>query len=134
MIKRISIALAALALAACTALGLAGTAASVLAGAATPASIQATGDKVVLKGTQALIIAHLTYQSVGEAALAGRRTGLISDAQWATVKQYDNVVYSYLQKGDAAQSGAEKAANAASALDAIYQLKALLPSSLFGGH
>ena len=80
MFKRISIMLGALALCACTALSTAGTVGSVLLGGSTPPAIQAVGQTVVLDGSKALAIAHLTYEGVGDAALAGRRSHLINDA------------------------------------------------------
>jgi hypothetical protein len=71
MFRKLSFALLALALASCAALPLAGSAASVLLGGPTPPAIQAVGQTVVLDGSKALAMAHLTYESVGAAALAG---------------------------------------------------------------
>jgi hypothetical protein len=136
MIKRISVLIGALALCACAALSTATTVGSALLGGPTPPAIQAVGQTVVLDGSKALAIAHLTYESVGAAALAGRRTKvnghpLIGDAAWAQVQAYDNTIYGYLSKGDAAKDSASKAAYASSALKAIDALKSLVPSSLF---
>jgi hypothetical protein len=133
MIKRISVLIGALALCACAALSTATTVGSALLGGPTPPAIQAVGQTVVLDGSKALAIAHLTYESVGDAALAGRRTrpSLIGDAAWAQVKAYDNTIYGYLSKGDAAKDSASKAAYASSALKAIDALKSLVPASLF---
>jgi hypothetical protein len=131
MFKRISILVASLALCACAALGTAATVGSVLLGGATPPAIQAVGQTVVLDGSKALAIAHLTYEGVGDAALAGRRTHLIPDAAWTQIKTYDNAIYGYLSKGDAAKDSASKAAYASSALKAIDAMKSLVPASLF---
>lgn len=136
MYKRISILVATLALCACAALSTASTVGSVLLGGSTPPAIQAVGQTVVLDGSKALALAHLTYEGVGDAALAGRRTKvsghpLIGDAAWAQIKIYDASIYGYLSKGDAAKDSASKAAYASSALQAIDALKALVPASLF---
>lgn len=131
MYKKFSIALVALALCACTALSAATTAVGVLSGGPTPGAIQQVGNTVVLDGTKALVVAHLTYNTVGDAAVSARKNHLINDATWAQVKQYDTVIFGYLSAGDRAQTQAEKAANASSALQAIDALKALVPASLF---
>lgn len=131
MFRRILVLASALALCACASLGTAGTVGSVLLGGSTPPAIQAVGQTVVLDGSKALALAHLTYESVGDAALVGRRTHLIGDDSWAQVKAYDVTIYGYLSKGDAAKDSASKAAYASSALQAIDALKALVPASLF---
>lgn len=118
--RQLSIILAAAALSGCTLLGVVP---SVLTAAT---NVAAAGDKVVINGTRALIVAHLAYQTAGQAALAARRAKLLDDERWENVQQIDRTVYAALQKGDAARDDFARAAAAAEALDGIAEIEVLL--------
>lgn len=83
-----------------------------------------------LSADKALAEAHITYNTLTQAALAGIQSGLITGANKAKVKELDNVVYDTLQKADAATDVVQKAALAAQATGLLGQMQALVPASL----
>lgn len=109
--------LAALALSGC--LGVA-SAVSVL-GSVAP-HVQTAGNKVVMEGTRALIIAHNAYQFVGRTAAAAIRTGKVPPATVDRIEKLNDRAGAILEGGGAAQNAASRAAELLAITDEMQRL------------
>ena len=94
------------------------------AGPAAP-TIQAVADGVTIRGTQALIIAGLVYQTVGTPIAVGMEQGVITGTLKARLQALDLVVRDALRVGRTARDAAEKARQSANALTAITEMARL---------
>lgn len=87
--------------------------------------ITAAADKVVVSGTQGMIIANLVYQSIGTPVAVAMESGVLPASVKAQVKAADRVVITALRTGAKAQDEATKARAAAEALDALASMSRL---------
>jgi len=99
------------------------------AGSKAPAApaVVAVGDQVVVQGGRALILANLTYQTIGTAAAIGMEQGLITGETKVKVKAVSAEIASNLAKGERALLAGDKALSAAAALGAVDRLCKLHP-------
>lgn len=92
---------------------------------AEPGLITVVADKVVVKGTQALIIANLVYQSVGTPVAVALEQNVLPQPVEDQVKALDRTVIAALVAGRNAQEDAGKAREAAKALDGLAMMSRL---------
>lgn len=108
-------------------IGLAGCAPVQSAGTVAPAApIQAAGDRVVVEGGRALILANLVYQTAGTAAAITLENGWVKGDAKAKVQAASQRAVDALAAGERAIQSADKATQAA-ALSAVGELCELHP-------
>ena len=83
-------------------------------------------ETVMLKGTQALIVAEFAYQGAATAALVATRAGLITGETATAVKAIDAKAFAALEAGKTAHDVATKAAQASAVFEAVGEIRALL--------
>lgn len=88
-------------------------------------SVQPIADGVVIRGTQALIIANLTYQSLATPVAVAMETGVITGALKTQIQALDRQVIAALRAGREAQSVAEKGRQGAAALAVLADIARL---------
>ncbi len=86
--------------------------------------IAAKGDVVVVKGTQALLIAEYGYEAIGKTILPLLGTK-IKGEQAAQVQRINREIFGALEKGKSASSDAARALEAAKAMRGIAQLEGI---------
>lgn len=91
------------------------------------APIQAAGDRVVVEGGRALILANLVYQTAGTAAAITIENGWVTGDAKAKVQAASQRAVDALSAGERAIQTADKATQAAAALSAVGELCALHP-------
>jgi len=94
-------------------------------GAAVAGRVDAVAGRVLVTGTQGLILANLVYQTVGTAALAGMEAGVIAGPLKDQVKALDRRVIAALGSGRRAKDAAAQARAAATALAALGEISRL---------
>lgn len=87
----------------------------------------ALGDRVIIKGGQALVIANASYQTIGTAAAIGMEKGLITGTAKVQVKAVSAKIAAALDRGNTALQTGDKAASAVEALDGLDELCGLTP-------
>ena len=74
------------------------------------APISSAGDKVVLEGTRALILAHNAYQAAAEAGVLAVKSGKLSPAQLDALSKANDRALALLGDASSGISAADKAA------------------------
>lgn len=89
--------------------------------------VQAGGDRVVVEGGRALILANLSYQTVGTAAALAIENGWIAGPAKVRVQRASQKAVDALEAGQRALTTVDKASSAAAAFSAIDELCAIHP-------
>lgn len=93
----------------------------------TPTSdVESVSNHVVLRGTQALIVAEYAYNSAGTIALELLRSGVIRGENATRVGELNRIATNALIVGKQARTDAEKAKAAADVLAAVTSLRQLI--------
>jgi len=113
--------------AASLAIGLAGCTPVPAPATVTTAPIAAAGDRVIVEGGRALILANLVYQTAGTAAAITIENGWVKGDAKAKVQAASQRAVDALAAGERAIQTADKATQAAAALSAVGELCSLHP-------
>lgn len=97
------------------------------AGSVAAPVVAATGDRVVVEGGRALIIANLVYQTAGTAAAIAIENEWVKGDAKAKVQAASQRAVDALEVGERAIQTADKATQAAAALSAVGDLCELHP-------
>lgn len=118
----LGLAMACLSLTACAPIGVA-----LADAAAPPGPVAAVFDKasgaVIIKGTQALIVANNAYQGAAGALVPLINAGLFNPSQLATIRQLSDRAVWLLEKGDQGMSIADRAAGVINIATKLHLLK-----------
>jgi hypothetical protein len=118
--KKISIALAAVALSGCAAMSAISAASSVVSALSPAAS--AGADRVVLEGTRGLVLANNAYQGASAALVPLINNGKLTRDQLLRVRDIDNQVYGLLTKADSGLTEAQRVAKALNLVDELNRM------------
>jgi hypothetical protein len=125
--KRLAPLALALALSSCA---LPGTLGAITLPVAGNPTVAAVGDKVVVTGTQGLILANLAYQTLAEPIAVAMERGVITGTKKQQIKVLSARITALLQKGKEAQDSAVKAKAAADAMGLVQAVADLSGISL----
>lgn len=89
-------------------------------------TISAVGDKVEIRGTQALILAEEFYQPVNRAALTAVRSGRLTREQLLWLQKTNTEILALFERGKRASDDGLKATIAAEALQKAFQIRSLV--------
>lgn len=93
----------------------------------TPGAVSDFADTVTVRGTQALVLAELAYNTAQSLAKAAVLTGRIRGEDASRVRGLNRTITAALVAGKAAQSAAERASEAGKAMVAIAELQSFIP-------
>lgn len=88
--------------------------------------ISRVGDKVEIRGTQALIIAEEFYQPINRSALAVVQTGRLSREQLLWLQATNRDITALLERGKTVSDEGIKATIAAEVLQKAFQIRSLV--------
>jgi hypothetical protein len=87
--------------------------------------IASVSDRVMLRGTQALIVAEYAYNSAGTVALQLLNSGVIRGENATRVGQINRIATNALIAGKNAQSDGERAKQAAIVMNVVTELRSI---------